>query len=112
MSGLRLEQDLDEVSEEKRYPLGTRLVIGRPVHRYCQAGDDLVKGFPVFLHYEGKLDQEIEAAKLRGEGLIIGPEQWEAVWADIREDGRRRQLVGWPMADVPKGHFFWLREII
>lgn len=112
MPGLRLEQEIDEVSEEKRYPLGTRLVIGRPVHRYCQAGDDLVKGFPAFLHYEGELGREFEAAKLRGEGLIIGQEQWEAVWADIRAVGTRRELCGWPTASVPRGQFFWLREII
>lgn len=101
-----LLQEIDQVSEEKRHPLGTRLVTGRYPYRYAQAGGDLKRGFPAFCHYEGEPAQDAKGH------FIIGQEVTDALWGDIRPEGEKRELIGWPTVNVAKGLFFWLREIL
>lgn len=101
-----LLQEIDQVSEEKRHPLGTSLVTGRYPYRYAQAGGDLKRGFPAFCHYEGEPAQDAKGH------FIIGQEVTDALWGDIRPEGEKRELIGWPTVNVAKGLFFWLREIL
>lgn len=109
MTDEMLQEEIDQVSQEKKYPLGTRLVnyaAGPYPFRYAQAGDDLKRGFPVFAHYEGEVRKDADGH------LIWGEEESEGMWADIRPEGDQGQLVGWPTVDVAKGLFFWLRVIV
>jgi len=101
-----LLKEIDQVSEEKRHPLGTRLVTGRYPYRYAQAGGDLKRCFPAFSHYEGEPAQDAKGH------FIIGQEETDALWGDIRAEGKERDLSGWPPVNVARRLFFWLREIL
>lgn len=97
---------VEEVSQVKHYPPGTMYLKYAYPFRYAQAGGYLKADYPAYAHFEGELPRN-------GEGrIIMGQEQNEAFWSDLRPEGPKELVLGWPVVDVPPGHYFWLKEKI
>lgn len=100
-----LELEHEEVSEVKRFALGTRLVKGPLPFRYAKAGPGYLKAdYPAYARFEGELRRDVEGR------IIMGLDQKELFWSDLRPEGEKRLLMGWPVVDVAPGQYFWLRE--
>lgn len=97
-----LLQQIDEVSETQRYPLGTRYQKDARVFRYARAGSDLKANKKAYTHFSGT------PAPDKDGHIVITEELKEAMWADIRSRGARRFLTGVPLVDVSRGQHFWL----
>jgi len=99
-----LGTDTHEVSQVKYWALGTRLVTGPYSHRYAQAGGYLKADYPAYAHFEGELPHDAQGH------IIMGQEQTEVFWSDLRPEGKKHLLMGWPVVDVAPTQYFWLRE--
>lgn len=95
---------LEEVGGVKYLPLGARLVNGPYPFRYALAGGPLIANYPAYAHFEGELPRDSEGR------VVIGEEQTEVFWSDLRPAGTKLLLMGWPVVDVAPGQYFWLRE--
>ncbi|KKN20359.1 hypothetical protein LCGC14_0936360 [marine sediment metagenome] len=102
----RAGPDLKRATATKRYLVGTRFQSAGMNCRYACAGEALKKGELVEANLSGRL--------VIGEPLPEGKEINELIYGDVKGarkvDRLGEGILGWPMVDVKKRHYCWLRE--
>ena len=94
----------EEIGTVKLVAFGSRLVIGVFGYRYARAGGFLKADHPAYSNFGIELRRDANGI------FVMGQEETDALWGDLRPEGEKHLLIGWPVVDVAPGQYFWLRE--
>ncbi len=101
--------DVTQVELNPRLPVGTRLVKeDSSVYRYARAGEDLQP----WVFVEPSLSEEARftlafSKKMEKFADIV----YGKVVATVGDPRDKPGILGWPVVEVKKGYYFWIREV-
>ena len=101
--------DVTQVELNPRLPVGTRLVKADfSVYHYARAGEDLQPEVFVEpgLSDEDRLTLAFSRKMEKFADIVYGK-----VVATVGDPRDKPGILGWPVVEVKKGYYFWIREV-
>ena len=101
--------DITRVDLNPRLPLGTRLVKeDASVYHYARAGEDLQ---PEVFVEPGLSDEDRFTLAFSRKMEKFADIVYGKVVATVGDPRDKPGILGWPVVEVKKGYYFWIREI-